>query len=290
MSQVMEFEDFDHPLLFRHSGAKGRIGLISGEPGSGKSSYMAYLAKRILDLHPRELVFYRWTPQQCQWKYVEPSQALLLLQGLPELNYVIVDKAKRQPINPEDLGIKVKLCYEPQDFLLKAEPGKVNFIFHLENDKKFFIDFCQALLNRFDNRWITIFYDEASHLMPTFPKGKDWKLIAELFVEKMLGEFREAKISFIAACHDFHQNLFWGYRSKVQYYCLLKGAKPPKGCMLKFKAFEQPGVVWITSSSEYGFHRFPEQKALGDFMLSIQSIFDKPLEALNELQNRSEVG
>lgn len=271
--EVREYTDVDNPLLVRDDKG-GKIALLTGIPGSGKTTLMIHLAKRILFYHPRELVYYRFN-DGCQWVFAEPSECVFLLQGLPDKKYVFVNKKKEKPFNPEDLGIKVRYCYEPRDMLLKAEHGKINFFFHY--DKQFFVDFCDVLIKKWDDRWVSIFYDEAQQLMPFNMSGEEYDLIVRDFIEGKIASFRSNKISFIAACHDYALNLHWSYRSKVQYYVLLTGATPPRHVRLKYKAFERDGIAWITDSCSFGYYRFPKYTPLGDFTLNIYDIFEASL-------------
>jgi hypothetical protein len=183
----------------------------TGIMGSGKTSLMLRMAKRILDMKSEELVFWR-EPMNT------PFQAHKIGTG-----YQILCE-KRMPIqinevtsHMERIETEIRYFSGFKQLMSLADPSLLNVVYFKDPEK--WLSF--ILYQRFNPGWEFFFFDEFEDIAPTRVKGKAWH-INELFAESV----KEVRKNRVSVCYDTQsaQDVDFRVRSKLMMYIYLYGA------------------------------------------------------------------
>jgi hypothetical protein len=85
------------------------------------------------------------------------------------------------------------------------------------------------VLKRKDNRFISLFFDEADELFPENPSGLRWHLQA--WLKDSVKDLRKRNISMYYSAHS-HTDVDSRIRTKMQYRILMKGARVPNNSLI----------------------------------------------------------
>lgn len=189
------------------------VGLF-GVMGSGKTSLMHRMARRIMKENPDEVVFWREPLES-------PLQARNIgdnFQILCERRYPVkIMKMTDHGVTPAD-NIKIRMFTGFKELLHMVEPQMINVIYFYHNWR--WID----LLNKLKlwRSWQTCFFDEFEDIAPGRCKGKPW-LMNERFANRVK-EIRKSRISMIYTTQN-QMDIDYRVKSKTMMYFYLYGAR-----------------------------------------------------------------
>lgn len=257
----------------------GRLALITGVQGSGKTTLMLIIAKKLFE---KEYIVWRgrdlaqWHRFHDYWKnvvlFVHKNDEIEILK-LPYNggSATVVDDVKIIRYETPDEIIrrlrktKINVVYEPSFYRITDELAyeilaRCNLYISPERRKMmkssyFWFEFFFRLLRRPDRRWISVFLDEVDDIMPETPKGLQWTL--QEWMKDTTKDLRKAFVSVNASTHIL-TNVDWRIRSKFQIRIYLKGAQIEKGSLIRNKSITQrlqPGMALIEWGT-YGMFTF----------------------------------
>jgi len=192
------------------------IGLF-GLMGSGKTSLMLQMIKRIKDEYPDEFIFWRepfGNPFQARnldndfQILCEKRHPVKMLKVFPHSNEITND-------------IKIRIFSGYRDLTSKLQPGMLNVIYY---DKQYkWLQLIDKL--KMWGTWQTFFFDEFEDVVPQRAKGKQWAL-NELFANS-IKEIRKSRINVV---YNTQNTLDIDFRvlTKTMIHLYLYGAKKDK--------------------------------------------------------------
>lgn len=224
----MSKQDFSECWLLARSFAHGGVSaIIVGASRSGKTTFMVNLANRILENNPSEIIFWRGL-FSCQWTFFPLNKVKLLLSPLN--TYEWGDLTKGCSVNIEDY-VKVCYCYSPEDYLRKAEKGKVN-VFYMPTPM--LADFLQCLNHRYSLDWVSVFVDEIQEIAPENAQGREWHFVKRL--GDQVGQLAKRWVSFYCACQCSSQVSYF-IKDHMQYWVFMPKALKPRS--KNFRVFQR---------------------------------------------------
>lgn len=218
-----------------------------GVPGSGKTSLMLQICKRISIERPGELIFWR-----------EPANVPMQITniGVP-INIFSDDKIRIEIKELTETGAVPTKDYKSLHFqnvsqlLKQAKPGINVVYFH---DRKGWLRLIRKMKGNLS--WQSFFIDEAEDIFASRVGGKDWYINEEFCCE--LKELRKARISmFLNSQTDW--DLDPRIKSKLMFECYLYGSKKEKNSPLYRGVLQgiELGEGWICyAHSLFGKIRF----------------------------------
>ena len=218
-----------------------------GVPGSGKTSLMLQICKRIAATKPNEIIFWREP-----WGV--PVQITNI--GIPvrffsasKLGIRIHELTEKGAVNNKD--IKVYKFQHIGQLLDKIEPG-INVIYF--NDRKGWLRLFDRM--KLNLTWTSVFLDEAEDIFSSRVGGKDWYLNEQFCSD--IKDFRKARNSiFLNTQTDWDVDP--RIKSKLMLEVFLYGSKKNKDSPLYRGVLQdiELGEGWITyAHSLFGKIRF----------------------------------
>jgi len=223
----------------------GRLTLITGPQGSGKTSLMLRLSEGLMG---REHVI--WRGRDLAQFHKLPNWQRRVKIFTHKHDDVTFYKLPHGSEESEELKLKVHKYETPEDILKRFDKDKLNVIFEpsfysiseelalevlrrsglriarkqLSEMKSayFWFEFLYRLLLRPDRRWISVLIDEIDDTFPETPTGLQWKLQA--WVKDIAKDLRKAFITLIGSTHT-NTHVDWRIRSKMQARIYLSGAQ-----------------------------------------------------------------
>jgi hypothetical protein len=198
----------------RSINAGGSFCIVLGAPGSGKTSSMLAICKRIIKNNPNELVY--WSSS-----YGSP------LQFFPFYKYNILtkknmdikffDRYKQEEVElPHTEFSTFKECFE------LSKPGVLNCVFF--GSRPTWMEYTEFLMSQ--GKWITIAFDELSEVCPSFTSGKMFKQIGR-FASHVVGQSRKCQIT-ILSNQQSPVDSDYRVRKKLNFIIYFSGARVDK--------------------------------------------------------------
>jgi len=202
-------------LVKRDINIGGISAVILGALGAGKTTLLLRLAERLMN---RDIVIWRMM-YSCQFQRF-PQQEKIILYFLEEdyKKAEFRDLKTGKKVNIEDM-YRVVTANSFKRLYTKMKTRHLN-VLYLDNDAWY--RFMEYLIYRYDNRWISLMFDEFKDLAPSYPTREQWTKVWEL--DKIIREFRKRCISIYIVIHD-PNDLFYAIRDKFMFRIYLKGAK-----------------------------------------------------------------
>jgi len=239
-------------LLERNPGRGGRLVMITGEQGAGKTSLMGKLA---LKFRGEEYVIWRGR-FLAQWhKFPNwEKKVQILVHEDDEVEFLkipyegeaeVIDVPVVRYRNTKDAirklrKDKINVIYEPASYRISPElardvkerTGRVIPPEKLEEERPvyFWFELLYCLLTRDDREWYAVFIDEADDIFPETAPGTQFAL--QDWVKDILKDLRKALISLVLSTHTV-SNIDWRIRTKIPAYIYLRGAQVRKGSKVK---------------------------------------------------------
>ena len=208
-----------------------------GVPGSGKTSLMLQICKKIIKTKPNEYIFWREP-----WGV--PVQITNL--GLPVniwsnngKNTVIKKLTDKKAIDTEDYSIRP--FRDIEHLLRRIKPGVINLIYF--KDRKGWLRLIRKMKGNLS--WQSFFLDECEDIFSSRVGGKDWHLNEEFCSD--IKELRKARISmYLNSQTDW--DIDPRIKAKFMLECYLYGAKKNKHSPLYRGVLQdlELGEGWIT--------------------------------------------
>jgi len=224
--------------------------LITGALGTGKTSFLCAVAKRLLEMqkegkHPKEYLFWRGDVP-CQW--------VKFLDHNPPIDCkIFVPKSKRVNFYGDiDFQLERDEFSSYNDLMKKAELGKVNVVYLDDYELIEFMTFMQR--RSFD--WNSVFIDECETLAPYGASGKKYAS-AQKF-SHVLREARKFRMS-VYANTQAASDIYWFALSKFRAYAFLEGARTLKFTPIWKSAIQalRLGEAWVSTGGLYEKVKFP---------------------------------
>jgi len=222
---------------------------ISGIPGSGKTSLMIGMSKRIMKDNPEELIFWRESVgSPCQFtKFGDPSKWQILAEESYPLQVLeITNKLKPAPVS-------VKYFRDYQELMRMSKPGMLNVVYFKDLYK--WIPFIDRL--RLLSDWQTVFLDEFEDICPQRCSGITWRMNDKL--SNSLKQLRKSRVSIIANTQS-SMDADFRVRSKLMFWIYLYGARKDELSPISKSAVRalRVGSGWIDQAhSLFGQFSFP---------------------------------
>jgi len=254
-------------FLKRNLAYGGRVGMITGEQGSGKTSLMLIFASQFVG---KEYVIWRGR-FLAQWhklsNWQEKVRILVHKHDTIEFLKLPYDGGESEVLNipvvryesaKDVLRLlrkdKINIIYEPPGYRISEElvrdvkerTGLVIWPDKLEEEKPafFWFEMLYRLLTREDRDWYSVFIDEVDDIFPETPTGAQFALQA--WVKDILKDLRKALVSLIVSTHTV-RNVDWRIKTKIPVYIYLRGAEVRPGSKIKpqFVLLMDPGYAYI---------------------------------------------
>jgi len=215
---------------------------LSGIMGSGKSSLMLRMAKRIMKENPNELVY--WSEplsNPFQAAKIGNDFQILCERRLPVKVLEITNK-----LRPVD-DIKIRYFDGFKKLMRMSEPGLLNVIYF--KDLYRWVDFLIRV--KLNPEWQTFLFDEFEDICPFRCKGKTWQK-NELFASS-IKEIRKANVNVVYNTQST-MDVDYRVRSKLMLHIYLYGSRGDELSPVFKKALQnlEVGSGWI----DYGFALF----------------------------------
>ena len=226
----------------------GMLTGIFGIMGSGKTSMLHHITRRIMKENPNELVFWR-----------EPLNNPLQVHN-NGCNFQILCE-KRHPVTVKILSdhgliqtddIPVRLFSGFKDLLKKAETGLINVVYL--DDLSRWIRLIDVL--KLTYGWKTCIFDEMEDVTPMRVSGKSWTLN-----EQFANSLKEIRKSYISIVYNTQSQMDLDYRisSKTMMHCYLYGSRKDEHSPI-FKGTLQAlelGSAWLDlARARFGLIKF----------------------------------
>jgi len=296
-------------LLTQDPSFGGRLALITGPQGAGKTTLMLKLAEKLIGKEyvtwrGRDLAQFHRLPN---WK----SRVKIFVHEHDEVTFL---KLPHSGEEGEVITLPVVKYNTPEDIIKSVEKDKLNVVFEpsfyriseelalevlrrsgLKISKKqlnemksayFWFEFLFRLLERPDRRWFTVMIDEIDDTFPETPTGLQWKLQA--WVKDITKDLRKAFISLIGSTHT-NTHVDWRIRSKMQARIYLQGAQLEDDTLMKDKTAPlklKPGEALIEwYGIGYGAFKFSSLPPR-DYDLLVKKKWYGPMPKLEEDRRR----
>jgi hypothetical protein len=135
------------------------------------------------------------------------------------------------PVGDED-GVEVDLSeldvevgtFQGQQRLIRGCKSGVLNVVYVKN-RKWWLRFFTALIERLDNRWVSLFVDEFDDIVQEYPKGEDFYI-----QQKLKDDWKDLRKRFISVYATTHNisDIDNRVAKKFQYFAYLPASKPVK--------------------------------------------------------------
>lgn len=201
-------------LYVRNPDFGGMITGFFGLQGSGKTSLMLRLAKKILETNPSETVFWR-EPWNVPLQAERISMPLRIFSER-KLMVQIKELTKDGAVPTDDLS--VRYFTRPAELMKYVEPGCINLVYF--DHRKSWLRLMSSMKKNLS--WQSFFIDEIEDILPARCSGRDWHL-NENFCET-IKELRKSRISlYYNSQNEF--DLDFRIKGKTMATCYLFGSR-----------------------------------------------------------------
>lgn len=292
-----------YELIKNEPGRGGRICIITGEQGSGKTTMLRRLAEAFLEQETRVLWRGRqveqihWIPdwkEKCVfWHWILDDFYAYDVRGSVKIN--ITDELNVKTYkNPPHLlknieDGKINVIYEPTTFFFTKSLNLLDVIRKsagLKFAKKallephegelIWFEIFYLLITRMDTYWYAVLIDESDDIFPEMPKGIRWKL--QEWAKNIMRDLRKTRTSLIMCTHAL-TDLDYRIRSKNQYWIYMRNARIPDSSMIKRKelTMELRTGQYIIEHGNFGLgwvepYKMPK---MGDLRIVLEPRYDE---------------
>ncbi len=244
-------------VLIRNPRQGGKLMIVYGEQGSGKTTILETIAWAVKLLYPEEIVMWRGQ-KSCMWAdFLATDLPVRVIYSGPEPIFVDAWTGR-----PAKLDIELVGPISPSEMLDACDSDYVNVIYIYTEGPKGPIDFATKwldLLRALEEQphgWVSLLFDEVEDLAPANPKGTLWSLVEE--IAQTVKEFRKNWVSFYAATQNYF-DVDYRLRGKMQFRMYLKGAVAPPRSRVWQRAIDSLslGEGWL-EGGKYEFFVFAE--------------------------------
>lgn len=241
-------------VLIRNPRLGGKLMIVYGEQGSGKTTILELIAWAVNLLYPEEIIIWRGQ-KSCMWAdFLAADMPVHIIYSGPEP--IFVDAWTGQPV---ELNVDLTGPVPPNEIFDACDNRCVNVIYiYAEAPVDFTAKWLELLkvLEEQPHGWVSLFFDEVEDLVPGNAKGTLWSLVEE--VARTVKEFRKNWVSFYGASQHYF-DIDYRFRGKMQFRMYLPGAKAPPRARVWQKAIDSLslGEGWL-EGSKYEFFVFDE--------------------------------
>jgi len=235
----------------------GRICLITGEQGSGKTTMLRRLAEAYLSQgtvviwRGRPVEQIHWVPnwkERCVFFHHSDDEFTAYdVRGTVSIN--ITDELDvKEYTDARDLykkleDGKINVVYEPTTFKFSKGVGLVDVVYKSVSKKAakkllkqpqegnlFWFEVIYVLIHRHDTKWFALLLDEADDIFPESPQGIRWRF--QEWAKNVMRDLRKTRTNFVICTHAIN-DLDFRIRSKIQFWIYMKNAKVPRSSIVK---------------------------------------------------------
>lgn len=223
--------------------------LITGRLGSGKTSLLAHIARRILE--KKEEDDSRPQDEKLFWRGQESCQFLKLHDKVPYQVWVPEGRTV-EFISPNGFDLDEKRFSTFKELYDRADPHKVNVVYMSFLRLADFMAWLQR--NVFD--WNSILVDEVEDLAPMGVGGEGYERVKR--VANLLKECRKYRLSFYATTQS-HSDVDWRVTKKIMCPIFLHGAVPLKESPIWRRTIQalSMGQGWVSVGGNYEKFEYP---------------------------------
>lgn len=264
-------------LLERDIDFGGTNCLVLGRLGSGKTSLLVHIFKRLLEMQgeddrPEEYLWWRGQ-KTCQWAKFDDilDYQIFAPEGM-KIEFITEEGQK---------NVDVQRYTNYTDLLDKGELGQVNVVYF---DTGNLINFIEKTQER-SFEWHSFGCDEADNIAP-WPASGDAHDRA-MKAADIVKETRKNKTSFYANTQGWG-SLHWALKYKFMSKIFLVGAPKPKDAPVWKSAIRglELGQGWLTSGGQFqkiSFDPYPTQE-------DVKALYDGSAEEVGEIPKSTEEG
>ena len=246
-------------LITNRESRGGRLCIITGEQGSGKTTMLRRLAEAFLEQDTiviwrgRQVEQVHWIPnwkERCTfWHWSRDEFKAYDVRGAAKLD--ITDELDvRTYDNPPDLLSslehgKLNVVYEPSTFYFTKSLRLLDVIRKsagLKIARKamnqphegelIWFELFYLLVTRMDTYWYAVLLDEADDIFPESPQDLRWKL--QEWAKNILRDLRKTRTNLVMCTHAL-SDMDYRIRSKIQFWIYMRNAKIPETSVIKKK-------------------------------------------------------
>ena len=246
-------------LITNRESRGGRLCVITGEQGSGKTTMLRRIAEALLEQgtvviwRGRQVEQIHWIPEwqnRCTfWHWNKDEFKAYDVRGNAAIN--ITDELDvRTYTNPPDLikhleKEKINVVYEPSTFYFTKSLQLLDVIRKsagLKIAKKvlnqphegelIWFEIFYLLVNRMNTYWYAVMLDEADDIFPESPQDLRWKL--QEWAKNILRDLRKTRTNLVMCTHAL-SDMDYRVRSKIQFWIYMRNAKIPDTSVIKKK-------------------------------------------------------
>jgi len=189
---------------------------ITGSPGSGKTSSMLSIIRRVMKDHPDEKIFFSNT-------YFAPMQSLRI--GM-ENHKILVKRGSNVTFHDRDKKLKqiypdITYFSDFDELYDNAEKGKINAVFF--GDRSIWREFIHYL--RSVGEWCHVCFDEFGEVAPAHKSGKEYWNIGKFSDD--LKEVRKCMVNVFENTQSV-TDIDFRVRTKIMIFAYLPGARANK--------------------------------------------------------------
>jgi len=225
-------------IMLRDPSEGGVFFEVTGSQGSGKTSLIFNLVKKIMEVNPEELVFMR-----------DSIQSPVQFNRFPRWRIMAEDGLKiafRDIVHNKLLNIPVTRFRDYDDLYSNAKPNTINAVYFNEERKQWFefINYLRRATHRINHSylrqdteepvWKTVIWDEYEDLCPDNEPKPVWTWIKNFKDE--VKNIRKGLVSFLVNTQN-KWDVDHRIRGKIMIRAYLKGAKVDKNSPI-----DQPAV------------------------------------------------
>ena len=222
---------------------------VYGIMGSGKTSLLHHIARRIIKENPQEVIYWREPLNNpLQARNNGNDFQILCERRHPVMVKRLTDKGL---VASEDISVRFFSGFK--DLTTQAKPGMLNVVYL--NDLSRWIKLIDKL--KLLSGWQTCIFDEFEDICPMRVSGKSWALN-----DRFANSLKEIRKSYVSVCYNTQNQMDLDYRvlSKTMMHIYLYGAhKDERSPIFKgsLQALEL-GSAWLDlARSRFGLIKFP---------------------------------
>jgi hypothetical protein len=259
-------------LLDRRSDLGGVCMLATGRMGSGKTSLLLHIARRLLE-HKLEL---KAKPEPLAYSEKLILDEKLLWRGdTPAEWRKLPDRFERVVFVREGLDLKFyrnsELIDQPivrfstfEELVSKANPLALNVVYL--RDAWDFMDLTTYVVNMPALRWTSLFYDEVEDIAAAYESGEKWHRV-KMFSDAVKRS-RKRRVSIYMATQG-KSDIDHRVLRKIMYWAILPGARRVKDSRIWQRAIDKLklGEYWLGTMGSFSKLAFPPYEPKDDMLV-----------------------